>query len=150
MRIQPDSISGQRLRRYGIASQSLSKTFLLGVWWMPVSAFTVPLPFDRCLLLAPAKLLQWDAEGELEDGLAMAPLVHQYVHAYQRLEWGFFPYLGRHLASRLGSRRVPVHRRQVEREAYAAAALVEEASAHVRTVLQHPTHAAGDGASHVR
>lgn len=129
MRIPPESVSGKRLRRYGVAAQALRKTNVLSVFWMPVAAFTVPLPFGGCLLLVREGALQWDAQGDLAESLALAPLVHQLCHAYQRQEWGFARYIVRHGWSRLMSRRVPVQYRQVERECYQAVQAVEEAHA---------------------
>ena len=80
--------------------------------------FTITLPLVRPVILIGKKYLDRQLDGELADNEALAPLAHQYCHAHQRLQWGFSPYVWRHLISRLFSRRVPVHRRQVEREAY--------------------------------
>ena len=63
-----------------------------------------------------------ERDGELAGSAALAPLVHQLCHAHQRMEWGIFLYLWRHLWARLFNRGVPVRNRQVERECYVAAA----------------------------
>ncbi|MBI4198545.1 MAG: hypothetical protein HY533_05490 [Chloroflexi bacterium] len=129
MRIQPESVSGKRLRKYGVAAQALRETTILAVFWMPVAAFTLPLPFGGCVLLVREGAIQWDAQGDLMDGIALAPLVHQFCHAYQRQQWGFARYLARHAWSRLAPRGVPLRHRQVERECYLAAQAVQEAHA---------------------
>ena len=130
MKIAPDSVSGKRLRKYGVSSHTLKTSSFIAVTWMPVPAFTLPVPVDGSVILVHQGVLAYDADGELADGPALAPLVHQLYHAYQRQEWGFTRYVARHLWSRLLPRGVPVHRRQVERECYLAARAVEEAHSH--------------------
>ncbi|MBI4340107.1 MAG: hypothetical protein HY680_09180 [Chloroflexi bacterium] len=127
MNISPDSPSGKRLKRYGVSANALRKSRVFAVAWMPVPAFTLPLPVDGSIILVHKSVLAYDAVGELADGSALAPLVHQLHHAHQRQEWGYARYLLRHLWSRLFPGGVPVHHRQVERECYLAARAVEEA-----------------------
>ncbi len=76
------------------------------------------MPLVRPVILIGKKYLDTQLDGQLADNEALAPLAHQYCHVNQRIQWGFFPYVWRHLISRLFSRRVPVQHRQVEREAY--------------------------------
>ena len=86
--------------------------------WPALGGFTITLPLVRPVILIGKKYLDTQLDGQLADNEALAPLAHQYCHASQRIQWGFFPYVWRHLGSRLFSRRVPVHHRQVEREPY--------------------------------
>ena len=76
------------------------------------------MPLVRPVILIGKRYLDRQLDGQLADNEALAPLARQYCYANQRLQWGFFPYVWRHLNSRLFSRRVPVHHRQVEREPY--------------------------------
>ena len=126
MRIAPDSISGKRLRRHGVSSKALKKARLYTSGWQPVPALTVPFPFSGCIILIRQELLDRDADGELSDSPALAPLVHQFCHVNQRQEWGFFLYLLRHLRSRVFERNVAMRHRQAERECCEAARRVQE------------------------
>lgn len=126
MRIAPNSISGQRLRKHGVASQALEEARISPLPWQPFPAFTLPLPISVCIITIRRNLLVRDPHGDLADGPALAPLMHQLYHVHQRLEWGFLPYLGRHLWSRLVPKGLPVRRRHVEREAYNAVRSLEE------------------------
>ncbi|MBI4311282.1 MAG: hypothetical protein HY681_05805 [Chloroflexi bacterium] len=126
MKILQDSETGRRLRRYGVASRALSKTAVWPLRWLPAPAFTIPVPFGGCVILARRGDIQIDDKGEIADTRALASLVHQYIHAYQRLEWGFFPYVLRHAWARLTPGGVPLSRRQVERECFMAVREVEE------------------------
>jgi len=121
MRFAPDSVSGQRLRHYGVSSNALRKTRVYAVLWPPLSGLTIPVPFIGAIILIGKKYLDRELDGELAGNAALAPLIHQYCHAHQRLEWGLLRYLWRHLWSRLVPRGVPLRHRQVEREAYEAA-----------------------------
>ena len=118
MRFAPDSVTGRRLRKHGIASAALARTRVLALSWPALRGFTIPLPLVCPVILIGKKYLDRQLDGELADNEALAPLARQYCYAHQRLQWGFFPYVWRHLVAKLFSRRVPVHRRQVEREAY--------------------------------
>lgn len=129
MKLPAHSVSGRRLKKYGIAATTLAKVHVLSIRWLPFVALTVPIPFDGCMILAHRKALDRELDGALADSPALAILVHQYCHAHQRLEWGFFPYAWRHLLSRLVPRGEPVRFRQVERECYAIAQAVIEAHA---------------------
>lgn len=86
----------------------------------------LPVPFFGAVVLVRRLLVERDADGELSDGPALALLVHQLCHVHQRLEWGVYLYLWRHLWQRLVHRGIPIQRRQVERECYALARQVEE------------------------
>ena len=121
MRFGPDSVSGRRLRQYGISSRALKKTRVFGFQWQPVPALTLPVPFFGCIILIRRNLLEIGPDGELADSPALAPLVHRFCHAHQRLEWGVITYLWRHLQSRVYRRGVPLWHRQTERECYEAA-----------------------------
>ena len=77
-------------------------------------------------------------DGELADSPALAPLVHRFCHAHQRLEWGMFRYLWRHLKSRLYRRGVPLWHRETERECYQAANLVLDYYATRERIQQEP------------
>ena len=134
MRFAPDSISGRRLRQYGISSKALEKTHVFGVQLQPVPALTLPVPFFGCIILIRKNLLEIGQDGELADSPALAPLVHRFCHAHQRLEWGLLLYLWRHLQSRVYRRGVPLWHRQAERECYEAA----------RLVLEHPLKEAAE------
>ena len=118
MRFAPDSVTGRRLRKHGVASAALARTRVFALPWPALRGFTITLPLVRPVILIGRRYLDRQLDGQLADNEALAPLAHQYCHAHQRLQWGFFPYAWRHLVSRLFARRVPVHRRQVEREAY--------------------------------
>ena len=118
MRFAPDSVTGRRLRKHGVASVALARTSVLALPWPALMGFTITLPHVRPVILIGKGYLDRQLDGELADNEALAPLAHQYCHAHQRLQWGFFPYVWRHFVSRLFSRRVPVQHRQVEREAY--------------------------------
>ena len=126
MRFAPNSVSGRRLRKHGVSSKALEKTRIYAVGWQPVPAWTLPVPFLGCIILIRRTLLDRELDGELADSAALAPLVHQFCHAHQRLEWGIFLYLWRHLWARIVPRGVPIRYRQVEREACEAARQVEE------------------------
>ena len=126
MRFSPDSVSGSRLRQYGVSSRALEKTRIYAVRWQPVPAFTLPVPFFGCITLIRRTLVDRELDGELADSPALAPLVHQLCHTHQRLEWGVFLYLWRHLWARIVPRGVPIRYRQVERECYESARLVQE------------------------
>lgn len=106
------------MRKHGIASTALARASVFALSWPALRGFTIPLPLVRPVILIGKKFLDTQLDGQLADNEALAPLAHQYCHANQRLQWGFFPYVWRHTISRLFSRRVPVHHRQVEREAY--------------------------------
>lgn len=106
------------MRKHGVASVALAKTTVLALSWPALRGFTIPLPLMRPVILIGKRYLDTQLDGQLADNEALAPLAHQYCHANQRLQWGFFPYVWRHLISKLFSRRVPVHHRQVEREPY--------------------------------
>ncbi|MBI4202253.1 MAG: hypothetical protein HY532_03960 [Chloroflexi bacterium] len=127
MRISPESTSGTRLRKYGVSVKALRSTTLVRVWWMPLAAVTIPLPIGGCMMVVRRRALVRDSEGALADSGALAPLVHQFCHVHQRLEWGFALYIARHVWNRLAPRGVPEQALQVEREAYRAAREVVEA-----------------------
>jgi len=126
MRFPPHSVTGRRLRKHGVSSRALEKTRIYTVGWQPVPTWNLPVPFFGCIILIRRTLLDQELDGELADSASLAPLVHQLVHAHQRLEWGVFLYLWRHLWARIVPRGVPFRFRQVEREAYEAARQVEE------------------------
>ena len=126
MRFAPDSVTGRRLRQHGVSSKALEKTRIYALGWQPVPVWTLPIPFFGCIILIQRTLLDQELDGELADSAALAPLTHQLVHAHQRLEWGFYLYLWRHLWARVVPRGVPIRYRQVEREAYELARQVEE------------------------
>ena len=118
MRFAPDSVTGRRLRKHGIASAALARASIFALSWPALGGFTITLPLVRPVILIGKKYLDRQLDGELADNEALAPLAHQYCHANQRLQWGFSLYVWRHIISRLFSRRVPVQHRQVEREPY--------------------------------
>ena len=118
MRFAPDTVTGRRMRKHGVASVALAKTTVLALSWPALRGFTIPLPLVRPVILIGKKYLDTQLDGQLADNEALAPLARQYCYANQRLQWGFFLYVWRHLISRFFSRRVPVHHRQVEREPY--------------------------------
>ena len=86
----------------------------------------LPVPFFGSVVLIRRLLLGRDVDGELPDGPALALLVHQLCHVHQRLEWGLYMYLWRHLWQRLAPRGIPIQHRQVERECYYLTQQVEE------------------------
>lgn len=139
MRFAPNCAGGRRLRRYGVSSKTLEKTRVYAIRWQPALAFTVPVPFAGCIILVRRTLLDLEADSELADSAALALLVHQFCHAHQRVEWGFFPYLWRHLWARLVSRSIPVRHRQVEREAYNAERQVQESYSASEWIQEHPS-----------
>ncbi len=120
MRFPPDSITGKLLIKHGISSRALSRTSVYGIKRLGVPSLTVPLPLSRCIILIRLKLLDMTPEGNLADAPTLAPLVHRFYHAHQRLEWGLIKYLWRHLKSRLYKRGVPLWHRDTERECYQA------------------------------
>ncbi len=127
MLFPPDCISGKRLRKYGVSSAALKRVHVYAVAWFPKEAMTVPIPFLGCVILVRKNLLDVELDGVLADSSALGVLIHQYCHAYQRLQWGFLPYFWRHFWSWAALRGVPVVHRQVERECYEAVRQVEEA-----------------------
>ena len=118
MKYRPDSVSGVRLRQYGVSSSALNKTTIVVFRYLFGKAITLPLPFGRCAIIVKKNILDRELDGELADGAALAILVHQYCHAYQCIEWGFLMYVWRHLHSRVRARGVPRQEHQVERECY--------------------------------
>ena len=126
MRITPDSISGKRLRQHGVSSRALRKSRIFFLFWQPMNSFMLPVPIIGPVVLIRRALLGRDVDGELPDGPALALLVHQLCHVHQRLEWGIYPYLWRHLWQRLALRGIPIQHRQVERECYYLTRQVEE------------------------
>ena len=78
----------------------------------------LPIPFFGAVLLIRRRLLERDVDGELSDSPALALLVHKLCHVHQRLEWGLYLYLWRHLRQRLVPRGVPLRHQQVERECF--------------------------------
>jgi len=118
MKYRPDSVSGVRLRQYGVSSSALNKTTIVVFRYLFGKAITLPLPFGRCAIIVRKSILDRELDGELADSAALAILVHQYCHAYQCIEWGFLMYVWRHLHSRVRARGVPRQEHQVERECY--------------------------------
>ena len=106
------------MRKHGVSSDALARTSIIALSWPALRGFTIPLPLVRPVILIGKVYLDTQLDGQLADNQALAPLARQYCYANQRLQWGFFPYVWRHLNSKLFARRVPVHHRQVEREAY--------------------------------
>ena len=106
------------MRKHGVSSDALARTSIIALSWPALRGFTVTLPLVRPVILIGKRYLDTQLDGQLADNQALAPLARQYCYANQRLQWGFFSYVWRHLNSKLFSRRVPVHHRQVEREAY--------------------------------
>ena len=106
------------MRKHGVPATALAKTNIFALSWPALGGVTITLPLVRPVILIGKNYLDRQLDGELADNRGLAPLAHQYCHAHQRLQWGFLPYVWRHLVSRLFSRRVPLHHRQVEREAY--------------------------------
>ena len=127
MLFPPDCISGKRLRKYGVSSAALKRVHVYAVAWLPKAAMTVPVPFLGCVILVRKNLLDLELDGVLADSPALGVLLHQYCHSYQRLQWGFLPYLWRHFWSWALLQGVPAAHRQVERECYEAVSRVEEA-----------------------
>ena len=128
MRFHPASVNGKQLRQFGVSSKALAKTHVYAVPWMPIPAVTIPLPIVGCVTLIRQKLsgMTGDRDGALAGSAVMVPLVHQLCHAHQRLEWGVFLYVWRHLRARLFTNGVPFKHSQVERECYIAASLALE------------------------
>jgi hypothetical protein len=121
MRIDPESPSGKLLRSHGVSANALVRTRIFSVRWLPGIRMTVPLPFLGTAIFLERSLLIWDTNKELAKGSELAPLVHQLCHAHQRLEWGFFFYIWRHLWARIIQRGSPIRFSQVERECFQAA-----------------------------
>ena len=126
MRFAPNSITGKRLRQHGVSSRALEKTRVYAIPWTPVRGLTVPLPLIGAIILIGKKYLDQELDGELGDSAALAPLIHQYTHVHQRLEWGIYLYFWRHMWIRLFPRGVPIRHRQAEREAYMLAQKAQE------------------------
>ena len=106
------------MRKHGVSSAALASASVFALSWPALRGFTITLPLVRPVILIGKRYLDTQLDGQLADNEALAPLARQYCYANQRLQWGFFPYVWRHITSRLFSGRVPVHHRQVEREAY--------------------------------
>ncbi|MCH7706594.1 MAG: hypothetical protein IIB33_06065 [Chloroflexi bacterium] len=140
MRIAPNSISGRRLRQHGVSSKALRKSRVYFVFWQPVDAIMLPVPFFGAVVLIRRLLVERDVDGELPDGPVLALLVHQLCHVHQRLEWGLYLYLWRHLWQRLVTRGIPIQRRQVERECHYLVRQVEEHYAELQET-QEPVEA---------
>jgi len=126
MQFAPNSISGKRLTQYGISSKALKKTHVYSMPWQPMPALTIPVPFSGSIILIRRDLLDVAFDGELTDSPSLAPLVHRFCHAHQRLEWGLFKYLWRHLMTRIYRQGVSLKHRHTERECYQAERLVIE------------------------
>lgn len=86
----------------------------------------LPVPFFGAVVLIRRFLVERDVDGELSDSPALAPLVHQLCHVHQRLEWGTYLYIWRHLWQRMVPSGIPIQRRQVERECYYLVRQLEE------------------------
>ncbi len=126
MRFPPDSVTGKRLRRHGVSSRALNSARVFGIMWPPFSGFILPLPLVGPMIIIGRRYLDRERDGQLADSSTLAYLVHQYCHALQRLEWGAFKYIWRHVWARLISKGVETQRLQVEREAYEAARKTRE------------------------
>ena len=118
MRLAPDSPNGKLLKRYGVSSNALKRTQVYLLPWQPFMMLTIPVPFAGCVILIRQNLIDLGVDGEFADTSSLAPLVHQFCHAHQRLEWGLFFYFWRHICSRVFGRRFPVWHRYVEIECY--------------------------------
>ena len=116
MRFAASSLSGMRLRKHGVSSTALTRTTVFAVKWSNINGWMLPLMFVRPIIFIGKNILDVQLDGELADNEALAPLVHQYCHAHQRLQWGFASYIWRHLSARLVARWKPIHHLQVERE----------------------------------
>ena len=126
MRVAPDSPNGKLLMGYDISFNALKRTWLYLPRWQPFMMVTIPIPFAGCVILIRQNLIDLGKDGEFSDTLSLAPLVHQFCHAHQRLEWGIFLYIWRHLCSRVFGRRFPVWHRYVEIECYESVRKMQE------------------------
>ena len=118
MRFAPESVSGIRLRKHGVSSAALDRTMVFAVRWPMIKGWMLPFIFIGPIIFIGKKILDLQLDGELADNESLAPLAHQYCHAHQRLQWGFFRYVWRHLSGRFIAKWKPVHYLQVEREPY--------------------------------
>ena len=126
MRFPQDSVTGKRLRWHSVSSRALDSTRVFGIVWPRSTGFILPLPFVRPTIIIGRRYLDRELDGQLADNSTLAYLVHQYCHVLQRLEWGAFMYVWRHVWARLISKGIETPRLQVEREAYEAARTTRE------------------------
>ncbi len=119
MKYTKDTITGSLLHDFGISTNTLEKTRIIFIPYVPFPAFTLPSVFGNAIIFMYKNKLNLNKELQVKDKKSLGFLLYQYCHAHQVLEWGSYFYLWRHFYHKIFSRRIPKKHTHVERECYA-------------------------------
>ena len=120
MRIQSDSIVGQRLLGFGVTEEEMAATHVFRWEWQFGAAVTLPLLNGPAVILAKSRYVPQASVGVLSDGRHVALIRHEFCHVRQVREWGAVTYIGRHIAARIKTRSILARESDVERPCYEA------------------------------
>ncbi len=125
MKIQPNSVVGQRLLGFGVTGEEMVATHVFRWDWQFGAAVTLPLSKGAAVILAKSRYAPQASVGVLSDGRHVALIRHEFCHVRQIREWGALNYIGRHIAARIKTRSILARESDVERSCYEAQARAE-------------------------